>query len=292
MPLRHQLLANLPILFANTWLDNDEMGRALPWLRPTITSEGKPPMEVPEWSRRHTQVQALFGMPRRIRLLASGYGPCPLTGENGPLVTGFVQKPWGMKYSTWRHPLTPYRQSKDDQPYTVKPKPARLGFRDWVGITVGRADVADKAFPAEVVSALSLRMGALRKRGYEAQLLAAGWAMNNMEAESYLHSMQPLYLAPEGRNDIAEEIATTAQRFAAAAEDAVRQLRSTLNEALFGGKSKSTDTGLFEEATDSFFERSEDEFHAALSRLAENSDLTASETRATSLGWQRSGALL
>jgi CRISPR system Cascade subunit CasA len=281
VPLRCQLLFNLPVLFESEWLEDEEMSRALPWLRPTITSEGAPPEEVAEASPAAHSAQALFGMPRRIRLVAEGSGPCPLTGEEGLRVTGFVQKPWGVKYSTWRHPLTPYRQNKEEAPYTVKPKPVRFGFRDWVGITVGRVEAADKAYPAEVVSALSLRMKALRKRGYrEVQVLAAGWAMNNMEAESYLHSVQPLYLAPDDRNDLAEVITGTARRFAAAAEDAVRQLRGSLNEALFGGQAKSTNTSLFEESTDYFYESTEDAFHAALLSLKNDGKVSEDETRA------------
>jgi CRISPR system Cascade subunit CasA len=280
IPLIHQLLVNLPINFGVDWLDDDELDRALPWLRQTITSAGEPPEEVAEASPKAHSVQAFFGMPRRIRLISNGSGYCPITGEFGPMVTGFVQKPWGVKYSTWRHPLTPYRQSKDDVPYTVKPKPGRFGFRDWVGISVGRANVSEKAFTAEAVAALNLRTRALRKRGYELQILAAGWAMNNMEAESYLYSVQPLYLAPDGRADIADDMSKTARDFATAAEDASRQLRIALNEALFAGKSRSIDTALFLETTDSFFERTENAFHTALLKLSNKDDQTTHEDRA------------
>ncbi len=277
VPLRYQLVVNLPVLFDREWLDDEEMSRALPWLRPTVTSEGKPPREVAEADPQAHPAQALFGMPRRIRLIAGDRGPCPLTGEQGPRVTGFLQKPWGAKYSTWRHPLTPYRQNKEEAPFTVKPKPVRFGFRDWVGITVGRTEEANKAYPATIVSALSQRMRVLCNHGYEVQMLAAGWAMNNMEAETYLHSVQPLYLAPDDRSGLAENMAKMARSFATAAEDTVRQLRGSLNEALFDGKAKTMDASIFEEASDSFYEQTEDAFHDSLLKIMKITDQSAEE---------------
>ncbi|HHZ10489.1 MAG TPA: type I-E CRISPR-associated protein Cse1/CasA [Rhizobiales bacterium] len=270
--LKRLLLLNLVPLFGGTegWLEDEEIGRALPWLRPTVTSDGKPPREVAETDPAVHPVQAFFGMPRRIRLVAGGEGRCPLTGQEGPLVTGFVQKPWGMSYSAWRHPLTPYRRSKDDAPYTVKPKAGRFGYRDWVAVSVGRDERADQAEPAAVVRALLPRGGEVRRDRLRVRLLAAGWAMNNMEAERFLESIQPLHLPEDGDEGRATAIAGTARMFADAAEAAMRLLRSALNEALFGGQAKTTDSGAFEEATDAFYERTEDAFHGALQAIAEN----------------------
>jgi len=286
--LRHHLLLNLPILFGgDDWLDDIEIGRALPWLRPTITSEGKPPRQVAEADPVVHPVQAFFGMPRRIRLVAGADGTCPLTGEAGPLVTGFVQKPWGMNYSTWRHPLTPYRQTKDEVPYSVKPKAARFGYRDWVGITVGRDNRANKAFPAATVAAIVQRSGALRDRRLKVGMLAAGWAMNNMEAESFLESIQPLYLAREDRPEIATEIANIANRLVEASEKAAQILRGVLNGALFDGRAKSTDTGIFEDATDEFYGRTEVAFHALLGHVAAGADKATADDDRLARDWLR-----
>ena len=61
-----------------------------------------------------------------------------MTGEPGPLVDGFSQKPWGVNYGLWTHPLTPYRRQKEGaEPYSVKPKSARFGYRDWTPVVVG-----------------------------------------------------------------------------------------------------------------------------------------------------------
>lgn len=287
--LKRFLLVNLVPLFGGTdgWLEDAEIGRALPWLRPTLTSDGKPPREVAQADPAVHPVQAFFGLPRRIRLTASGEGRCPLTGLHGPLVTGFVQKPWGTNYTVWTHPLTPYRQSKPDEPpYTVKPKPVRFGYRDWVGVTVGRFGKADQARPALAVTAcLMHRASPIRQGGLDFRLLATGWAMNNMEAERFLESIQPLHLAADGGEERAREIAETARKFADAAEAAMRLLRSALNEALFGGQAKSTDSGPFEEAADAFYEATEDAFHEVLNGIAQSGPDGGEEMGALAQGW-------
>lgn len=265
-PLWRVLLANLPLSARDAgYLDDDALARALPWLKPAITSEGKPPDEISQTDPRAHPLQAFFGMPRRIRLVVGGQGACALTGETGPLVTGFIQKPWGMNYGAWRHPLTPYRQAKETElPYTVKPKSSRFGYRDWVGVVIGRHEKVNAAFPAGPVAELGRRAEEFRRDGYAApRMLAAGWGMNNMEAGTFLQSMQPLHLA-EDQAKVAE-IAVLAAKLADAGDAAASLLRSNLKLALFGeGAKTATDSGVFEEVTDAFFERTEDAFHAAL----------------------------
>ncbi|MFN3547102.1 MAG: type I-E CRISPR-associated protein Cse1/CasA [Mesorhizobium sp.] len=270
--LKRLLLLNLVPLFGGRegWLEDEEIGRALPWLRPTITSDGKPPREISETDPAVHPAQAFFGMPRRIWLVAGGEGICPLTSRQGPLVTGFVQKPWGMNYAIWSHPLTPYRQSKDETRYTVKPKPNRFGYRDWVAVTVGRDERADQAIPAAVVKRLLPRGGDIHRLRLDIRLLAAGWSTKTATAERFFEAVQPLHLPPVGDEGRATDIAETARKFADGAEAAMRLLRSALNEALFGGQAKSTDAGPFAEATDAFHERTEPDFHEALHAVAEN----------------------
>lgn len=287
-PLARTLLANLPLVCAEDWLADDSLPRALPWLAPTPTSEGKDPFTLSEADPSVHRLQAFFGMPRRIRLVVEGEGRCPVSGEIEPLVTGFVQKPWGINYGVWRHPLTPYRQSKDDVPYSVKPKPGRFGYRDWVGITVGRAEVADKAFPAEAVKAAESRTGALRQ--FRPSLLAAGWAMNNMEAERFLEVVQPLHRVPDDPAR-ADELRQTAQRHADAADAVTRLVRSALNDALLDGQAKSTDSGVFTEATEALYEQTENRFHAGLERIAHADAESAPEAARLWLAVLRNTAL-
>ncbi len=138
-----------------------------------------------------------------------------MTGETGPLVDGFVQKPWGVNYGLWTHPLTPYRRQKEgSEPYSVKPKSARFGYRDWTPVVVGETHgVLAIAGPKRRASRESERAKTLRGAdGADASMRAAGWAMNNMEAVAYLSAEQPLHLAASEEAQIALDLA--AKRFA------------------------------------------------------------------------------
>jgi CRISPR system Cascade subunit CasA len=260
------MLANLPAPDRPVErLASGDLARALPWLAPTLTSEKN--REISESDPAAHPLQAHFGMPRRIRLVIGAEdGLCALTGRRGPVATGFVQRPWGVNYGLWIHPLTPYRRQKEaDAPYSVKPKSGRMGYRDWVGVTVGGRN-AKLATPAAVVSqALQARRGVFERDGVKLRLLAAGWAMNNMEAQTCLFSVQPLYLAAE--DGAADAIASEARAFADAADIGRDSLREALNAALFGGNAKSTDTAVFEEATDAYFAATENAFHDALAAV-------------------------
>jgi CRISPR system Cascade subunit CasA len=266
LPLWRTMVANLPLRARwQSWLDESELARALPWLKPTLTSEND--REVSEVDPAAHPLQAHFGMPRRIRLVFSAEpGVCVLTGETGPVATGFVQKPWGVNYGLWQHPLTPYRRQKEaDAPYSAKPKSGHIGYRDWVGVTVGDATGA-LAEPARVVrEALYDRASLLAEPGGETRLVASGWAMSNMEALTYLYSEQPLHLATDPA--LSKRLAGRARAFADAGDTAARLLRHALNDAIFDGNAKSTDTAVFIQASDAFFFETEGPFHDALDAL-------------------------
>lgn len=281
-PLWRVLLSNLPLSAKDAvHLDDSSLQRALPWLAAIITPPGTDAPMVHQADGRVHALQSFFGMPRRIRLVAGGHGTCPLTGEVGPLVAGFIQRTWGVNYGAWRHPLTPYRQKRTEPPYPVRLKSGRFGYRDWVGAVVGRAEKAHAAYPAEPVAALGSRAELFRNDGFSSsRLLAAGWAVKKMEAGTFLQSVQPLHLAEDAAT--ADELARLAIAFADAGDAAAGLLRSNLKLALFGDRAKTaTDSGVFEEAGDAFFERTEDAFHAALEAIVSDapSDGQASRKR-------------
>lgn len=94
--------------------------------------------------------------------------------------------------------------------------------------------------------------------------------MNNMEAGRFLEAVQPLYLvSADDGGARAAELAQAARLHANAAVAAPRLLRGALNDALFDGQAKTTDSGVFAEATDSFYEHTEVRFHAVLAGVAE-----------------------
>jgi len=259
------VLANLP-QHANLEFDAEDLPKILPWLAPTLVSDkarGERPVH--ETDADAHPLQAFFGMPRRVALRFAGAGVCQITGEAGPLVDGFVQKPWGVNYGLWRHPATPYRRQKQGaEPYSVKPKSARFGYRDWTPVVVGETEGAI-AHPAEI---LKLARQRLRGAGIDASLRAAGWAMNNMEAVAYLCAEQPLHLAANEAAQDALDIA--AKRATRAAEAAVGMLVHALRAALFSEDAKpATDRALFEEARAAFYNATEDAFHDRLNARLE-----------------------
>jgi CRISPR system Cascade subunit CasA len=274
------ILANLDCNEDYEW-EAEDLPRILPWLAPTLTSKNE--RQVHEGDEDHAHpLQAFFGMPRRAALRVSATGACSMTGEEGPLVTECVQKPWGVNYGLWSHPLTPYRQQKEGaEPYSVKPKSSRFGYRDWVAVTVGEKNESGIASPAPAVrAARSDRIAALRGGDLDARLQAGGWAMNNMEAVAYLFAEQPLHLARSPEEQAIVDAA--ARRSARAADIVANALVGALRDALFGeGAKPSTDKTLFDAARAGFFEATEDTFHAMLNATVASPSSGESHAR----GW-------
>jgi CRISPR system Cascade subunit CasA len=269
VPLWRVVLANLNEDETNE-TDTDDLPRIFPWLAPTIVSDkAHGERKIDQSAQEAHPLQAFFGMPRRIALRFEGEGLCSMTGENGPRVSGFAQRPWGMNYGQWLHPLTPYRRQKEDtERFSFKPKSGRLGYRDWVAVTVGAKDAVLASPAAAVGAARGERSQYLRGGNADPLLRAGGWAMNNMEAIGYLFAEQPLHLAPNYETQIL--IDETARKFAKAADEVAGMLRHAIRNALFSARAKpSTDSGVFEETRSHFYESTEDAFHDTLDALTQ-----------------------
>lgn len=217
--------------------------------------QGAPPFD--------ENLHPFFGMPRRIRLIVSAEGRCDLTGREGPLVTGFVQKPYGLNYGDWRHPLTPYRRQKPaETPYSVKPKSGRFGYRDWVAVTVGDGGDDEKSLS---LAARNVRFARSALADFlsdkdarpHARIRVAGWAMNNMEAISYLAAEQPLPLASASQIAFMDELA---RDMAEAGDLANASLRFAVKTAL-GARD---DKGVVEQARTAFYADTDGAFHDLL----------------------------
>ena len=244
----------------------DEWPKALPWLSPTLTSAKGRTVSLAD---AHP-LQAYFGMPRRIRLVFSSEpGICSMTGKEGPLVTGFIQKPYGANYGLWQHPLTPYRRQKEaGEPYSAKPKSGRFGYRDWVAVTVGSKEGKLAVPPENIRLAKNNRSHILsqNKQAADARVRVGGWAMNNMEAIAYLIAEEPLHLAKTP--DQQQALDELARHFSEAADQAVSQLLAALKKALFSDqKNASNDKGILDQARAHFFDATEDQFHHLLDDL-------------------------
>ena len=152
------------LVFANTLVGSplavSDAERALPWLRPTRTSNKG---QIVTQNDSHP-LEAFFGMPRRFRLVFCG-----------DQVEGVVQKPYGTKYEMWEHPLTPYYRAREDSPkwLPVHPKAGRLSYRNWLGITMQpAADGKGTRRTAEAVRAVNSRT-----KCPDFELMVGGWTM-------------------------------------------------------------------------------------------------------------------
>lgn len=281
--LWRQLWANVVPLsaIAESADEKPALGRVFPWLAP-------PPLDgklQPNDPRAHP-LQAFFGTPRRLWLVFGGApARCPILGalgvEDERPVVGVVQKPRGIDYGVWTHPLTPYRrQNEAEPPYSAKPKSGRFGYRDWVAGVLGDKDSALQK-PARAMVAARARTRTLEELGgnQRARLRAAGWAMNNMEAKEYLLAEESLHLAADAR--VAEEVAGLGRGWAEAGDLAHGLLRQGLKTALFAeGAKPSTDKGVFEVARVAFFDRTEPEFHRLIEEVSRSDAETLLSARA------------
>jgi CRISPR system Cascade subunit CasA len=259
-------------LWANVGVQREEPPaneRLFPWLRET---RDKSKGELHESDPATHPLHAFFGMPRRIWLMMAAEGVCAMTGARGPVVTGFVQVPWGVEYGNWQHPLTPYRRLKEaDPPFSAKPKEGRFGYRDWVAATAGDPDANALRLPARNIhTARNDRARLLRAADTapDPRIRVGGWAMNNMEAISYLIAETPLHLAaPEHRL----QLDRLAERLAEAGDVAASMLRFALTRAL----DVSGDGGILGQARTAFFTRTDDAFHTLLDEGVRGADETA-----------------
>ena len=218
-------------LWALVWANVPEglpgSSKDLPWMRPTQVSDDKRETLPPEGAT--FGIEAFFGMPRRLRLVAEG-------GR----VTGVIQKPWGTNYALWKHPLSPYYRLKPGEPWLPKhPRAGRFGYRNWLGVTMkSKADELTEL-------ALCLRDG--RNRGAGA-VIVGGWAMDNMKPRDFVWSEQPLVdLPPEAEDRLIGMIL--------AGEAAGIALRAALAPVLAEGEAREAEREAFFQATEPAFLR-------------------------------------
>ena len=177
---------------------------ALPWLRPTRTSESGQ-IVVPDMSH---DAEVFFGMPRRLRLIF-----------DDDRVTGVVQVRYGTNYARWLHPLSPYYcREAGGELLPVHPKPGRVSYRNWLGLAFGRGT--------------ELRVAAKSVQRYHgladappAETLAGGWAMSNMKPLDFT-----LHTYPTFPLDKAMDMRVAA--LVEAADFVFKQLRRSLKRAL------------------------------------------------------------
>lgn len=250
------LWANVPEVRPEDAYQPDEMDAALPWMRPTRTSEKGKPTVTPQGAT--LEPETFFGMPRRLRLVA-GEGECALSGAAGPVATGVVQRPYGANYENWVHPLSPYYRDAKGLKLPKHPKPGRLLYPGWAGILF-KSTRGNGAEPADCVK----RYRTVHRRE-NAHLLIGGWAMDNMKPLDFLWAETPLF-------PLSEQAEQDAERFVNAAEQAAFALNACLRECL---KEDDAGKGTAGKVRETFYELTQLAYERALARLSAGEAATA-----------------
>lgn len=198
-----------------------------PWLAP-VPSGAAAKLAIVEANTNPWQ--AYFGLPRRIRLDFDGPGRCDLTGrEDEVTVTMFRLRPNGVRYGTWRHPLSPHYQSAGKEMLPVHGQPGGVAWRDWLGMTFGTAD--GKRVPAAVVSSFGERGRSIGIR--EARIHAFGYDTNKAKIRGWTDATQPVFVSPGGGETDMTLVRDTAVRLVESASIAASMLEGAVKRALF-----------------------------------------------------------
>jgi CRISPR system Cascade subunit CasA len=274
-----------------------------PWLGATRTSDPKNGGVSTTPEDVHA-AQAFFGMPRRIRL-AFEPNPegraCDLTGlVDDVIVTGYVTRPWGTNYVGWSrgHPLSPYYKVKptDVEYLPLHIKSARVGYRDWLGMTVDVHTSKRRSVPAACIETFRSRAGDLDPAALRGtRLLVAGYAMDNMKPLDFGEATLPLIVSRD--DNINAIIKALARSWVNAADLVANQLVSAVKRALYGEKGKAErDSTVLEPVKARFWADTEQDFYAKLqaaaaefeTKLAEDKDHLASLNTAAGTRWLKS----
>ncbi|MFA6037412.1 MAG: type I-E CRISPR-associated protein Cse1/CasA [Legionellales bacterium] len=168
--------------------------RIFPWFMPTLTSE-EDQEQLP--SAAHL-FQMYWGMPRRIRLKVSdnNQNPCDLCATvTEKAVTEYITKNYGIKYSEdWRHVLSPYRVTKDNQAFPLHPQPGGIGYQHWITIAL---ENSQDSKTAAVIRAnrerIQLQQQEEGGEGDPLIIWSFGYDMDNMSARCWYEYQMPWY---------------------------------------------------------------------------------------------------
>lgn len=255
---------------------NKHRSAVLPWLAETRTSEKKDGQTTPE----HCQpLQAYWGMPRRIRLdgATTREGTCDVCGQHSArLFTQYRTKNYGVNYSGWLHPLTPYNldPKNKEAPWSVKGQRGGVGYRHWLALTFG--DPAAHQ-PAQVVSHyLNQRWNRLKHSGVP-RLWAFGYDLDNMKARCWYDSSLPVHAVADPL-----VFADAVRAMLAVADEASRQLRTSVKQAWARRPADLSDEP---EVQQSFWRATEADFYGALRHLHAQADLQGVGMAAVQDAW-------
>ena len=167
-----------PFIWANVPcgepLDPNALDAALPWMRPTVTSEKKQTVMDNTDVMDPPPPEMFFGQPWRLRLVGDASG-----------VTGVIKNLYGTNYAQWVHHLSPYYRNSKGEILPMHPKPGPFGYRNWRGILLQGNNKFQQ--PG------SLKAYPTRPNDPLADLVVAGWAMSKAKPLDFLWSEQPIF---------------------------------------------------------------------------------------------------
>lgn len=233
-------------------------GSILPWLVPTRTSDGAGAVDTTPESVH--PLQAYWSMPRRIRLESSEEdGECAICGAARVRVfRHYRTRHGGTNYTgAWQHPLTPYKLDPKHQepPLSIKGQPGGIGYRDWLGLAMGRNDSQPAA--AQVVTHYQAAI-----KHPEVRLWCFGYDMNNMKARCWYDSTLPVHVVDE---DLRTIFIRQVRMLVDIAAEATTALHRQVKSAWFR---RPGDVGSEPAIHQSFWQGSEPGFYDTLAELA------------------------
>lgn len=269
-------------LWDTIWLNVPEVREApnldeklFPWIGATLTSENEK-IVTPDPAVAHS-LQALFGMPRRIRLEFN---------ENGIPATYRMQKN-GPKYpaEAWRHPLSPYYKDTEGKIRPLHLRPGPASYRDWLGVLVNR----EGAFRATCVNAAEDRLGRIgvKRANRGADIIAFGYIQESAKTVSFVVQSVPwVFVAQEKTfSDLMTVAVVAAEATARAVRYAVQMARhgkvsvSDKGEASISLRDEGKKSA--QDVYHAFYALSEPKFRAYLDAVAKAENFEdARETRA------------
>ncbi|MCG7755082.1 MAG: type I-E CRISPR-associated protein Cse1/CasA, partial [Nitrosomonas sp.] len=216
-----------------------------------------------------------WGMPRRIRLDQDNTvsGHCDTCGrESEKLLTRYITKPKGFDYKgAWKHPLSPYYESKPEEWLPMHPQPGGLGYKLWLGWVLGVQGDKKKIQPASQVSYV---LDSRRLKG-QFRLWVFGYDMDNMKARCWYESTFPLYGLAECNKDGRKLVQTGVAKWISAADHVAFLLRSAVRSAWFSeGAEVKGDWGFVDAA---FWSRTEPGFFRLLNELIDQAQNESDE---------------
>jgi CRISPR system Cascade subunit CasA len=227
---------DVPPLTAATSRDSKRWARVFPWLAETRTSSNDEPTTPVEHA---DPLQAYFGMPRRIRLANSAEANAQRCSLGGPLDYGSVAElhavNYGVMYTAWEHPLSPYYIDKKGQRFPFHPQPGLSTYADWFAWW-GMAE----SVPAKTLKLWPERLGGIADQVPDLEttrqqcVLAIGFDMDNMKARGFLDERIPYFEPRDTSANWTQEFQTSIRQLIAGAKEAASSLKYALRLNMFG----------------------------------------------------------